>query len=92
LTKYRIFPVKFTTDLVKHLNPLPKKWDHDPILPHSMEIGDTWVKKDSSPVLKVPSVIVPWEYNYILNPSHPDFKKIEIGTIRSFALDRRLIH
>ena len=90
LSGYRIFPVKFSSDLVKQVDLLPKGWNHDPILPQSMEVGDAWIREASTPVLKVPSVIVPWEYNYILNPDHPDFNKIVIGKIRPFAIDKRL--
>ena len=91
LKKYRVFPVEFSAEFVKELESLPEGWDHDPISPSSMEAGDLWAKEGSTPVLKVPSVIVPSEYNYVLNPHHPDFQNIKIGEIRPFAIDKRLI-
>ncbi len=92
LKEYRLFPVTFSGDLVKTIDSLPEDWNHDPILPAPRKIGDDWISKDTSPVLKVPSVIVPSEYNYILNPHHPDFQDIKIGEVRPFEIDPRLIH
>ncbi len=92
LKEYRVFPVKFSVNLIKDIDSLPEGWNHDPILPASMQAGDDWISENSSPVLKAPSVIVPSEYNYILNPHHPDFQYIEIGEIRPFEIDPRLIH
>lgn len=92
LKEYRVFPVTFSGDLVKTIDSLPEGWNHDPTLPAPRKIGDDWVSKDISPVLKVPSVIVPSEYNYILNPHHPDFQDIKIGEVRPFDIDPRQIY
>jgi hypothetical protein len=43
-----------------------------------------------SAVLKEPSVVVPEEYNFLLNPNHPDFEKITIGTPIVYPFDPRL--
>ena len=92
LSGYLVFPVKFSSELVRQLNLLPEGWNNDPILPRSMKTGDTWIREASTPVLKVPSAIVPWEYNYLLNPDHPEFHKIIIGKSRPFVFDTRLTH
>jgi RES domain-containing protein len=57
---------------------------------HTQKIGDQWVKDISSAILKVPSVIIPEEFNYILNPSHEDFKKIKYLGSEPFEFDPRL--
>lgn len=80
LKKYSVFPVEFPAEFVKELASLPEGWNHDPISPSSMEAGDLWARENSAPVLKVPSVIVPSEYNYILNPHHPDFQNIKLSS------------
>jgi RES domain-containing protein len=49
------------------------------------------VRENRSAVLAVPSVIIPEEFNYLLNPAHPDFKKISIGKPEPFAFDPRLL-
>jgi RES domain-containing protein len=41
-------------------------------------------------VLKVPSAVVPGEYNFLLNPNHKYFQKVKILNIESFTFDERL--
>jgi RES domain-containing protein len=53
------------------------------------QIGSQWIKKATHPSLRVPSIIT-GEPNYILNPNHPDFLKIEITDPRIFRFDQRL--
>jgi RES domain-containing protein len=54
-------------------------------------VGDIWVRGARSAVLALPSAIIADELNYLLNPAHPDFKKISIGKRVPFAFDRRLL-
>ena len=54
------------------------------------EIGDTWYKEQKYAVLKVPSVIVKDEYNYIVNTVHSEFDKIKLIDTESFLFDHRL--
>ena len=56
----------------------------------TQDIGAQWVKSGSSAVLRVPSVLVPEEFNYLLNISHPDFKKIKIDDSVPFRFDPRM--
>ena len=53
--------------------------------------GDLWVASGGSAVLRVPSVIVPGESNYLLNPGHADFRRLRIGAPASFPFDARLL-
>ncbi len=70
---------------------LPADWK----MPHpsasTMEIGDKWARENRSVVLAVPSAIVPVERNFLLNPAHPDFKRIKIHPAVDFCFDPRLI-
>jgi RES domain-containing protein len=52
--------------------------------------GTAWVKGGGSAVLRVPSVIVPVEWNVLLNPRHPDFRRIRIGAPEPFGFDTRM--
>ena len=52
--------------------------------------GDAWIGSAGSPALEVPSAIIPIEHNYLLNPEHPGFAKIEIGPAEIFPFDPRL--
>ena len=57
---------------------LPKDWQQQPPPESTKEIGTGWLKAGRSVLLRVPSVIIPQEFNYLLNPLHPDFKKIKV--------------
>ena len=67
---------------------LKKTWKDDPA--YSQFMGDTFLKSKEYLVLKVPSVIVEQEYNYILNPAHTDATKIKIISSSLFEFDKRL--
>jgi len=56
-------------------------------------IGDTWIAAKTSPVLRVPSVVIPQEFNYLLNPEHPDFPRIRPTATKwePLPIDRRLL-
>src|SRR5258708_29705703 len=82
LHNYAMFPVAFDEELLEELpnSSLPSDWDAEPPKDSAKFIGDSWVSGGSSPVLSVPSVIVPDERNYLLNPIHQLFPRIQIGT------------
>ena len=92
LQKYVRISAHISSDLVSDLSEadLPEDWNSRPISPSTRAIGDRWVKKQSSAVLRVPSIVVPDEYNYLLNPIHPDFAKIEVGKPIVYYFDPRL--
>jgi RES domain-containing protein len=69
---------------------LPRNWRADPPPIKVREIGDSWVTAGTSAVLQVPSAILPAEYNFLLNPHHPDFPKLLIGRRIPFRFDPRL--
>jgi RES domain-containing protein len=56
----------------------------------SQEVGDEWAKSLRTCVLRVPSAIIKNEYNYLINPQHPDFSLIKILKIEDFDFDMRL--
>jgi RES domain-containing protein len=53
-------------------------------------VGMKWLSSASSPVLKVPSAVMPAATNYLLNPEHPDAAEIEIVDTFEYPFDRRL--
>lgn len=69
---------------------LPTGWDSHPPGDPSMALGTKWAGSTASAVLRVPSVMVPDEHNYLLNPLHPDFSKLKIGDPKPFQFDRRM--
>ncbi|HSO71396.1 MAG TPA: RES domain-containing protein [Thermodesulfobacteriota bacterium] len=69
---------------------LPRNWRNDLPPAELRELGDRWLNEQKSAALKVPSAVIPVEYNYILNPRHKDFGKIEIAEPLRLAFDKRL--
>jgi RES domain-containing protein len=69
----------------------------------SREIGDRWLRDsslrflppehrvESIPVMEVPSLVVPQERNYLINPEHPRFSQLTWSTPQPFRIDPRLI-
>lgn len=92
LNRYVLFEVSFDERHVQTLatKSLPKAWKKSPPTKAVQQIGDEWASALASPVLKVPSVILPTESNYLLNPAHPHFAKIAIGPKRNLRFDPRL--
>jgi RES domain-containing protein len=58
--------------------------------PKLTQLGDAWLNSLENAILRVPSAIIPQEYNYLLNPSHPDFSHIRINVPETFEFDDRL--
>lgn len=73
---------------LKHRD-LPKNWDSKPPSLETQFIGDDFVKDNEAAVLKVPSSIVKLEFNYLINPNHPDSKKIRVVSKKSLKFDER---
>ena len=90
--KFRAFRVTFDESLMEivDLKKLPKGWNAQPPGPSSKRIGDDWIKSTRSAVLALPSVLVPLERTFLLNPKHRDFVKIKIKDAGEFVLDPRL--
>ena len=53
-------------------------------------IGDNWLRENSSLLLKVPSVVIHEEMNYFINPNHKDFNKVKLTETKLFRFDDRL--
>ncbi len=47
---------------------LPSNWQEVSAYPLLQQIGKKWLEAKESPILKVPSAIVPVEFNYLINP------------------------
>jgi RES domain-containing protein len=92
LAKFVSIPVDFDEGLITRLTrSLPPDWRDYPAPFSTMTIGDEWLRSKASPVLCVPSVIIPNESNFLVDPAHADFAKLSIGTPEDFWFDPRLI-
>ena len=83
------FPITIKTIEI-YSKDLPKDWNNATENGHLIcrTIGDTWIRNQKSAILFVPSAIIPNEKNVLINPNHPDFKKIKFAT-QPFAFDKR---
>jgi RES domain-containing protein len=82
-------PNSLTIQTVEESN-LPPNWSSPIRSKETQDLGTDWIKSGTTAVLSVPSVIVPSERNYLLNPAHPDFARIRFSPPRPFTFDRRL--
>ncbi len=70
---------------------LPTGWDARPYTAVSQRIGDQWLEAGRSLALRVPSVVVPSEWNVLVNPAHPAFGEVAVGVPIAAPFDPRLL-
>lgn len=61
--------------------------------PHSLatqRFGSAWARSRRSVALRMPSAVVPGEFNFLINPAHPDFTKLKFAPPEAFKFDPRL--
>jgi RES domain-containing protein len=80
LANYVTFTVDFSEQLVEDCEPaiLPTNWRDYPAPPAVQTLGDAWVRRASSVLLRVPSAIIPHEHNVVINPAHSHFAQLLI--------------
>jgi RES domain-containing protein len=69
---------------------LPIGWSAIPEGKVSLDVGDAWLRAHTSALLVVPSVIVPEEFNVLINPLHADAVLIKAQKMRAWIYDGRL--
>lgn len=69
---------------------LGENWNSNPLDSQTQALGDVFIQSKENGVLKVPSAVVNGDFNYLLNPNHPDIDKIRIVNITDFPLDNRI--
>jgi RES domain-containing protein len=85
-------PADIPDDLVVHelaLPDLPLTWREIPAPAELQELGRSWIVQRKA-ALSVPSAVVPTERNYLLNPAHAAFQRIQIGEAHGFSFDPRM--
>lgn len=70
---------------------LPAVWDAPDTRPVTKKIGDKFLRSKNSLLMAVPSVLVPEETNYVINPLHPDIRKVKLIHRRRVYFDRRTV-
>jgi len=92
-SSYLLVPLELDPD--EHLerieeSELPEDWDAFPHQEETRDIGTNWSDEKRSPVLGVPSAVLPLAENYLINPFHSQFHDLEQGEPKPFSWDRRL--
>ncbi len=70
---------------------LVKGWNSFPFARETVNYGTSFLRKKEHLALKVPSVIIPDEYNIILNPLHPDIQACKFIHTARFIFDMRVL-
>jgi RES domain-containing protein len=92
ITRFAAIPVTFDTSLADVLpqSRLHENWFDLPISEPSQMVGKKWLEQMQSLMLQVPSSVVPSESNFLINPLHPQFTQLEIGSPQSLNIDQRI--
>lgn len=69
---------------------LPSTWREYPAPEPLALIGEQWLRESKTAILAVPSVLIPHERNYVLNPEHRDFGRLTIARPEPFSFDPRM--
>jgi RES domain-containing protein len=69
---------------------LPGNWKQIPAPSSTKDFGTTLLKSADKLILKIPSTVIPNEYNLLLNPAHMENKSFKILEIKDFVYDVRI--
>lgn len=69
---------------------LPANWREMPAPSELAAIGDRFARERRAAILIVPSALAPSESNWLINPRHPDFRRIRVQPLEPFDYDPRL--
>jgi RES domain-containing protein len=75
---------------VIEVSDLPRDWRALPAPESLAGLGMEWLQSAETALLEVPSAVIPQESNYLINPAHPDFSRIEVGDPEPFVFDSRM--
>jgi RES domain-containing protein len=70
-------PDEITAQEINVIN-LDKNWDVLPFEKNTRKIGDQFLAEKKHLTLKVPSVVVKGDFNYLINPSHKHYNKVKV--------------
>ena len=89
---YSVLSVEFPEDAFESLDlkVLRLGWNYSPSPEYLATIGDEWVSRGQKPLLRVPSAIIPREFNYVFNPNHKLANLVIEAESELFMFDPRL--
>ena len=81
-------PDNLKTDSIEEVN-LKPGWQKMGNYMYCQDIGAEWLSTGNTAIVKVPSVLIKNEFNFIINTNHPDFIKIKLTGTEDFTFDTR---
>ena len=84
------FEIPDTEILVLSEADLPGNWKQVPAPSSTKDFGTRLLKAAKKLVIKIPSAVIPGEYNYLINPAHPHIKHCKIKAVKDFVYDVRI--
>lgn len=69
---------------------LPGNWTERPVPMSTMNFGSEILSANKHLITGIPSVIIPEEYNYLINPAHKAINKVKIIAIKDFVFDIKI--
>lgn len=96
LTSYKVMVISLSDEdyLVRQISSkeLPANWRTVAGYSTLQRMGSSWYTTQETLVLKVPSAIIPYEYNYLINTEHPDFgRHVQLVRTEDYFWDDRLL-
>ncbi|MEI7909194.1 MAG: RES family NAD+ phosphorylase [Verrucomicrobiota bacterium] len=91
--EFQLIAIEVPDELIEPCQPPPPNWDKLPAGAASQDFGARWLRRSvaaAKAVLALPSVLMPEEPIYLLNPLHPGFPAIRILQRRRLQFDARL--
>lgn len=93
LANFRVMVIELPNLLtIETISPetLPINWFDFQQYDACQRLGEEWLRNGRSAIMKVPSAIIPNEWNFLLNPAHPDFARITLLRTEPFVFDPRI--
>ena len=77
---------------VEHINlqDLPDEWNQLSINEACQSLGSAWYQSEKSLALRVPSAVIPDEFNWVINTRHAEFDKVKVIDVLPFYFNKRL--
>jgi len=91
---YSFIEAEVPSSLIKTLKKpetISPKWRSNPPISQTKQHGSDWIKSNKSLGLAVPSVVLPYENNILINPNHKAFSELKITKKGILNLDGRVL-
>ncbi|MEO5967851.1 MAG: RES family NAD+ phosphorylase [Ferruginibacter sp.] len=69
---------------------LPGNWKYSPAPSSTKKLGSKLLMDAEFSIIRIPSTIIPYEFNYLLNPLQRDSKKFKVIDISDFVYEVRI--